>query len=238
MKSSGSPLHDARELAVLLLARAGDADVSHAPGGFQLLQDAELDRHVAEVVHLDEVHRLDAEPAEGRLDLRARGGGIGRAAAARRHVDLGRPEQLVRDAEFAREPAGDFLRRAVGRRRVEDRGAALDECGEHRAKPLDVRALGDAAKRGGAAEPDDRDLLAARGDGPRDERGRGRAECDARPEAERRAERHAHPTAAIDHEWSSSGIRAGRARCAGARRPGAWKAPGRRPCLRPRSRGS
>ena len=118
--------HDARELAVLFLAGGRHADVADALRGLQLLQDPELDGDVAQVVNLDEVHRFDAEAPEGFLDLGPRRRGIGGAAAARRDIDLRRPEDLSRDAELACEPARDFLRCAVGWRRVEDTGAVVD----------------------------------------------------------------------------------------------------------------
>jgi hypothetical protein len=172
--------HDRLELRVLPLVRARDADVAHAPLPLQLLQDGELRRDVAEVVHLDQVHRALADALEGRLDLRARGRGVGRAPAG--DVDLGRPEDPVREPELARDPPGDLLRGAVARGGVEHRPALLDERAHHVLERADVLAARDLRERGRAAEADDGDALAAGGDGARQQRLRLERCQDARVE--------------------------------------------------------
>jgi hypothetical protein len=162
-------------------------------------EDAELHRHVAEVVDLDQVHGRDAEAAERFLDLCARRRRIGRPAAARRDIDLGGPEELLRDAEFAREPAGDFFGGAVGGRGVEHRGAARGHHVQYFAQRRDVLALRDCAKRGGTAEADDGDQFPARGNRPVLQAGLGGGQARAEAERGARAECPLQPLAPIHH---------------------------------------
>src|SRR5688572_23630829 len=83
------------------------------------------------------------------------------AGAARRDIDLGRPENLAGEVEFAGERACDRLGGAVARRRVEYGRAATDHRGEHFAQRRDVLALGSIPERRRTAEADHRNALAA-----------------------------------------------------------------------------
>ncbi len=59
---------DLLELRILAREGGGDTDVTYALLGAQLLEQAELDRHVAEVVHLDQVEHRLADALEGGLE--------------------------------------------------------------------------------------------------------------------------------------------------------------------------
>jgi hypothetical protein len=60
-------------------------------------------------VYLHQVDRRLADALEGGLDLFARSLWVCGSPAARRDVELGRPEQLVRDAQLLRHAPGHLL---------------------------------------------------------------------------------------------------------------------------------
>ena len=66
-----------------------DADVTDAPLLLERLQDRQLGRRVAQVVHLDEVDLRLPHALERGLDLRPRRRRVGTATAAAGHVELG-----------------------------------------------------------------------------------------------------------------------------------------------------
>ncbi len=160
---------------------------------------------------LDQVDLPRVQPLEGRLDLLAGPGRIGGAAA--RHVDLGGPEDPVRDAELVRDAAGDLLGGAVAGRRVEDLAAHVDHGFQDLAQRGDVLRARDARERGRAAQADQRQLFAGRRDGAGQQRLLPQSVEEARIQRQRgaRAERHSEPIATAYHDlllassWSTDG---------------------------------
>ena len=161
------------EIRVLLFEGGGQADVADAAGGPGLAQDGELGGYVAQVVDLHQVDGRLADAREGRVQLGARGPGIGLAAAAAGDVELGRPEQPVGDPGILRGAARDLLRGAIARRGVEHAAALAHQRFQDVADARGVALAGHARERGRAAQAHHRQLLRGAGDRAGDERLRG-----------------------------------------------------------------
>jgi len=146
-----------------------------------------LCRDVAEVVHLHQIDDRLLDPGERRIDLRPRRRRVCNGVAAPGHVDLGGPEDLVGEPGFGRDASGDLFRRAVARGGVEHRAAFLDQRLEHAPHGGQILRAGNLRKGGRAAEADHRNLFAARGNRPADDRLGLEGDQGPRVEGERRA---------------------------------------------------
>ena len=148
--------HRRDQVGVLAFEGGGEADVADPSLLLELPQDRDLHADVAHVVHLDEVDLRLPDARERRLDLRPRRRRIGAAAAAAGDVQLGRPEDLVGEPQLVDDLPGRLFRGAVAGRRVEHRGAAVDQRLEHLAQGRQVFAAGHRREGRRAAQADDR----------------------------------------------------------------------------------
>ena len=118
---------------------------------------------------------------------------IRRAAAPARDVELRRPEDLVLRVDLLDDLARELLGRAVRGRGVEHPAAELEHLREHAAHGVGVVLPRGLAERRRAAEADDRQPLAGRGDRARDQRavlvGREESQRQHRERARGRGER-------------------------------------------------
>src|SRR5688572_24243828 len=162
-------LHDVHNLRVLLIEGRRHPDVADAPLLLQLFEDGQLRRHVAEVVHLNEVDLALLEAREGLIELLARSRWIGGSAAESGDVHLRRPEDLVRKAEGGGDAPRDLFRSAITRRGIENGSTSAYHRLEDLADCGDIVLACHLREGCGAAKADDRNSFTAGRDGACDE---------------------------------------------------------------------
>ena len=119
------------------------------------------------------LHQVDdwlSNPLERLIQLLTRRGWIGLATASGCHIELGRPEQLLGNAQLLRDVARHFLRGTIAWRRVKYSSSKLDHFGHHCLKRIVILLSGDLGKCCRASQTDDRKPLTRGGDRAHNER--------------------------------------------------------------------